>query len=304
MTNEERTKLVEVISEREILRPLSRLARLARKPIRTLPFYILATLGHIKPFLISFKTLWGTNMTCYLPEGNTFFYYGYCEANLTNFLLRYIKQDSVCIDVGAHVGFYSMLLSELVGPRGAVHSFEPTPWTFKLLEKNTTNLKNVTLNNKALSDTARTLSFADYGPGYGAYNTAHKDGAQLSSHTATTVKVASLPLDTYCRENNLVPDFIKIDSEGFEFEVLSGAEHLLDQVRPLISIEVAGGSAWAENSQQSFLLLMKKDYQPYEISTTGLLSVHKFLDSYKYDNLIFVPKEKVSLLNGLFLNHG
>ena len=134
MTNEERTKLIEVISQREILRPLSRLARLIRKPIRTLPFYVLAALGHIKPFLISFKTLWGTKMTCYLPEGNTFFYYGYCEANLTNFLLRYIKQDSVCIDVGAHVGFYSMLLSKLVGPRGAVHSFEPTP-LIEILEK-------------------------------------------------------------------------------------------------------------------------------------------------------------------------
>src|ERR1700733_10547488 len=111
MNKETKENLISTIVQREKLRPLGRLKRLSVDPVRAFPFYILAALGHIRPYPVTFKTLWNTDMRCYLPEGNTFYYYGYCEANLTNFFLRYVKSDAVCMDVGAHVGFYSMLFS-------------------------------------------------------------------------------------------------------------------------------------------------------------------------------------------------
>jgi hypothetical protein len=177
MINLNRQSLIATVLAHEALRPLSRVARLLRDPLHAFPYYLLATLSHIKPYRISFRTLWGTRMTCYLPEGNTFFYYGYCEANLTNFFIRYVEQGMTIIDVGAHVGIYSMLNSELVGQSGSVYSFEPTPWTFRILTENTKKLPNVTIYNQAISETKQTLTFADYGPGYGAYNSANKSGA-------------------------------------------------------------------------------------------------------------------------------
>ncbi len=297
MNNETRTALITTIVQNEALRPLSRLARLKRDPFGALPYYILAAISHVKPFKIRFRTLWNTSMTCYLPEGNTFYYYGYCEANLTNFYIRYVTGGMTVIDVGAHVGIYSMLSSELVGPAGHVYSFEPTPWTFRILTENTEKLANVTITNQAVSAEAKTLTFADYGPGYGAFNSAHEAGATGITRTPTMVEVGSISLDAFCKERKITPDIIKIDAEGFEPEVLRGSVQLLTNTsrpRPLVSIEVAGGSVWAETSREAFSLLSDYGYGPFEIADTGLLTPHIYLESYDYDNLLFIPTERIT----------
>jgi FkbM family methyltransferase len=296
MNETDRKLLINTILENETLRPLSRIERFKRDPLGTFPYYILAALSHIKPFRISFSTLWGTKMTCYLPEGNTFYYYGYCEANLTNFYLRTVTKGMTVIDVGAHVGIYSMLGSELVGETGHVYSFEPTPWTFRVLTQNTQKLNNVTIFNQAISETEQTLTFADYGPGYGAYNSANISGAQDITKIPKTTKVVSRSLDLFCKENDISPDIIKIDSEGYEYEVLLGSKNILtnnEAKRPLVTIEVAGGSVWAKNSHQAFNLLEKYGYKAYEINTDGTVNTHKFKETYTYDNLLFVPLEQI-----------
>lgn len=305
MNEIERKNLITTILNREEFRPLGRLSRLLKDPIRAFPYYILATISHINPFLITFSTLWNTKMTCYLPEGNTFYYYGFCEANVTNFLLRYLEEGMTFIDVGAHVGIYSMLGSELVGTTGQVHSFEPTPWTFELLKKNTSGLSNVTLNNLAIASTARTLTFADYGPGYGAYNSAHKDAAGSIGRTAQTKEIDSISLDDYCLNKDLKPDILKVDAEGFEFEVLLGSTSLLEKSptknRPLLLMEVANGDTWAENRTQSFTFLNERDYVPYEILNSGMLRVHELKETYQYENLLFIPEERITELSKLLI---
>lgn len=299
MTEELKQKLINTILKNESLRPLSRLARLMKDPLRAFPYYILATFSHLKPFPVHFKTLWDTEMTCFLPEGNTFYYYGYCEANLTNFFVRYIQTGMTVIDVGAHVGIYSMLSSQLVGKGGWVFSFEPTPWTFKILQENTKSLTNVSIFNQAISESSRDLIFSDYGPGYGAYNSANLSGAADLNKQPEKITVPSISLAQFCEEKLLHPDIIKIDSEGYEHEVLVGSLSILENYaikRPLVSIEVAGGTAWADNSHQAFTLLESLGYTPYEIQQNGLISKHIFKDTYTYDNLLFVPKERVSEL--------
>lgn len=295
MNNANRQSLIATVLANETLRPLSRLTRLGRDPLRAFPYYVLAALSRIKPYRISFKTLWGTRMTCYLPEGNTFYYYGYCEANLTNFFARYVQEGMIVIDVGAHVGIYSMLGSELVGATGHVYSFEPTPWTFRILTENTKNLSNVTIQNQAISETDQTLTFADYGPGYGAYNSANKSGAPDTTRQPTKITVTSVSLDAFCANKNITPDIIKIDSEGYEREVLMGSKGILTDTttkRPLVTIEVAGGATWAENSHQAFDLLTSYGYSPYEIHPNGTIASHTFKETYAYDNLLFIPVER------------
>jgi FkbM family methyltransferase len=306
MTESRKQEIIQTIIEREALRPLSRFSRLIKDPLRAAPFYVLAALGHIKPFPVSFRTFWGTSMRCYLPEGNTFYYYGYCEANLTNFLLRYARAGMTFVDVGAHIGFYTSLFAELGGTDGRVHSFEPTPWTYRLLSSNIIGLTNVTLNNKAVSDKAETLSFADYGAGYGAFNSAHPDGAPEMSRKPSMTSVQSITLDEYCAEKSARPDIVKIDAEGFEASVLRGMKGILDntgETRPIITVEVAGGDSWAKNRNEAFSLLADASYDAYEISVAGLLSKHALRNTYSYDNLVFVPREKLSeVLNFLATN--
>jgi FkbM family methyltransferase len=234
-------------------------------------------------------------MTASLPEGNTFYYYGYCEANLTNFFLRYLSDDMVLFDIGAHVGFYSMLGSALLSTDGQVHSFEPTPSTFATLTKNTSGLTNVTRHNVAMGSTVGTTTFSDYGPGYSAYNTATPGGGQGISRTPIMISIPVTTLDTVCRDTGLMPDVIKIDAEGFEPEILKGATSLLslqNPSRPLLTLEVAGGEEWAENRAEAFHILNSNHYLPYTITTDGYLVAHTLQAEYTYDNLLFVPAER------------
>ena len=295
MNREQREKIIQKIVEMEKLRPLGRGERLIKAPVRTFFYYILAAFSRVKPYKLRFRTLWGAKMTSYLPEGNTFYYYGYCEANLTNFLLRFLKKGNVVIDVGAHVGFYSMLASALVGEEGQVHSFEPTPWTFDLLMQNTNKLSNIVLNNNAASDRKDSIPFKDYGPGYGAYNTAHKNGSILNKK-AKTIIIKTIALDDYCEDKNIRPDFIKLDAEGHEYAILNGMNRLFEKTRPLVALEVVGSDEWADNRERSIEFLMDKKYKPYEMSLDGFISPHIIKKNYKYDNLLFVPEEKNIIL--------
>lgn len=300
MTPEQRKKILAIIAEREKLRPLARLPRLIRAPLRTLPYYVLAALSHLRPFPLSFKTLWGTTMTSYLPEGNTFYYYGYCEANVTSFFLRHLKEKMVIIDVGAHVGIYTMLAAELVGSSGEVHSFEPTPSTYRILEKNTSSLKQVKVNNLALSDKIGTVCFMDYGAGYSAYNTASTSGGQGLSKTAVGITVPTTTLNSYCIDKKLKPSLIKLDAEGFESAIIRGTTMLISKdsktQRPLIILEVAGGTEWDSNRKESFALLENESYSPYTLNADGTVTKHTYLNNYTYDNLLFVPPERMDEL--------
>lgn len=294
MTGTEKINLIEIITKREKLRPLSRIIRLLKDPLKAFPFYVLATISHIKPFKINFKTLWGTKMTSYLPEGNTFYYYGFCEANLTNFLIRFLKEEDVFIDVGAHIGFYSMLSSEIIGDKGKVYSFEPTPRTFNILKENCNNLKNVNLFNLALSNKNGPIRFFDYGPGYGAYNSGHTEGAALLDKKGEKIEVQTIIMDDFLQKNNINPTIIKLDAEGLEYKILQGMTKTfsLDK-RPLITLEVAGDEKWKNNYYDSIKYLLEKKYEVFEIQTDGTIDPHIIKETYEYDNLLFIPKEKI-----------
>jgi hypothetical protein len=148
----------------------------------------------------------------------------------------------------------------------------------------------------AVSENKRTLTFADYGPGYGAYNSAHDGGAPALKAKPSMTAVESVSLDNYCDKHAILPDVIKIDSEGFEFEVLQGMKQILikdaTKKRPVISIEVANDAEWANNRNQAFELLRGAKYICYQITPTGYLQDIAEETKYKYDNLICIPEER------------
>jgi len=304
MNDFKKKEIIKIITKREKLRSLNRIKRLVVDPIRALPFYFLAAASHIKPFEITFDTLWGTKMTSYLPEGNTFYYYGFCEANLTNFLLRFLKHSDTFVDVGAHIGFYSMLASEIVGENGKIYSFEPTPRTFKTLKENTKKLKNVHLFNIALSNKEGRIDFSDYGPGYGAYNSGHPNGAALLNKKPRKITVETKTLDSILKLENISPNIIKLDAEGLEYKILQGMSNTLSKTnRPIITLEVAGDRQWKNNYDNSIKLLLENDYKVFEINTVGLIKPHKIKQIYKYDNILFIPTEKTNALKYLYANN-
>lgn len=298
MIKSEREKLKAKILKRHELYKLqySRLKRLLKDPLRTFVFYVMAAFARIKPYKITAKTLWGDKMTYYLPEGQAILYYGFFEANLTNFLLNFLRSGDCFIDIGTHVGYYTLLASRLVGENGAVYGFEPTPRTFNTMRENVKNEKNVTVNNVAVFNEETEIEFVDYGPKNSAFNGFRKRTSEemnFLKNDDQIIKVKTVVLDNYCQAKNIRPTFIKIDAEGAENLILQGMKHVMMELRPLISIEVAGEDEWKENCRKSIETLLQNHYVAYECTLEGNLKKHTQQEKYLYDNLIFIPEEKV-----------
>lgn len=276
----------------------SRIKRILKAPFKTIPYFVMIYLAYKRPYKVNYKTLWGDKMSFYLPEGNAIYYYGFFEANLTNFLLNYIKEGDVVFDVGAHVGYYTMLNSSLVGETGQVHSFEPTPRTFETLKNNTSSKKNVTVNNNAVLDKETEIEFVDYGPKYSAFNSFQKRTSDEMSFLSKPekIKVKTVSLDKYCQEKNLTPNFIKIDAEGAEYLILGAMIDILKNKKPIVTIEVAGEEEWQENCTKSINFLQNNGYIAYEIDLNGYVKLHTQQDKYLYDNLLFAHPENMERL--------
>src|SRR3972149_5114440 len=73
-------------------------------------------------------------------------------------LRKHIKQGDIVLDIGANIGFYEKILSQLAGNTGKVHCFEPDPLNFTHLKKTTFPFKNITINNKAVGSETGTLT--------------------------------------------------------------------------------------------------------------------------------------------------
>jgi len=154
--------------------------------------------------------------------------------------LSIIRKGDVVVDVGANVGYFTLLFSDLVGPGGVVHAFEPLPSTFDLLSRNVRKFpahKNVILNCFALGEKdQRTTLFVpkeDHGQ---AALAQHRVGS-WTTNQIRAVNVEMMRLDRYAERLPKI-DFIKCDAEGAELLVLRGGESTLRRCGPKIFLEI------------------------------------------------------------------
>jgi FkbM family methyltransferase len=149
--------------------------------------------------------------------------YGDFEHHITEIVTRVVKEGDVAVDVGAQIGFFTLLLAKKVGPKGKVFGFEPDPDNFDLLKKNLTinAYNNVTLEQKACADqTGRGrlyLSKNDKGDGR-IYDNLKGYGS---------LEIETITLDDYFAVHQANIDFIKIDAQGAEKRILQGMTKLL-----------------------------------------------------------------------------
>ena len=281
----------------------SRIKRLIKEPFHVTPFFILQLLAYIKPFKVKYKTLWGDSMSFYLPEGGMIYQYGFFEANLTNFLIRFLKSGDTFLDIGAHVGTYTILASKLVGDSGKVYAFEPTPRTFNTLKKNSLIRENIHVYNNAILNEEKEIEFFDYGPKFSAFNTFKKredENISFRDHVQK-ISVKTIALDNFCKEKNINPNFIKIDAEGAEYLILNAMEEILKEIKPVISIEVSNTPELKENSNRSVENLYSKGYVGYVAASEGFLNKHIIGKEYAYENIIFVHETKLEEVKNLII---
>lgn len=162
---------------------------------------------------------------------------GTYEPEQTQLFRDRIAAGAIVFDVGAHVGYYTVLSAVLAGPNGRVFAFEPNPVNHGFLQRHVAlnRLHNVTIENAAVSDRNGTAAFA-FGTGSG---TGHLDADGALS-------VRTLRLDDFVREKDVRPGFIKIDVEGAELDVLHGAAETIESHHPVIFLSTHGTQVHGE----------------------------------------------------------
>jgi FkbM family methyltransferase len=204
------------------------------------------------------------------------YYWGYegYEVGVTRLLRRLLPSRRCVLDVGANVGYYTVLAAALA-PAAEVHAFEPWPLLFARLERNVrmNGFAHVRLNNTAAADRngSATLYLPAASPG-----DPHLSNASLLPGFTTqdaTLPVTATRLDTYCSGRAARPvDLIKIDAEGAELSVLRGMGDVLTRCRPDLVLEVLEG--YAEELDD---FVSNVGYRKFLITLDGLLEVERLV---------------------------
>jgi FkbM family methyltransferase len=201
-----------------------------------------------------------------------------------------VSQKHVVIDIGANIGFYTKILSHLVGPSGRVYSFEPISENYMILER--------VVRGGRLANVKTFLAAVDHHPGdhdmiipdksdfTGFYQArlAVNEDLGIRQH----VKVVSLD---QLWNDGILPcvDFIKCDAEGSELGILKGGIELLKKSHPSLLVEIQ-----RKTSAEVFDLLHMLGYRSYVLDG-GLAEIHQF-DS-KFWNYFFFYRMEVPRAN-------
>lgn len=144
--------------------------------------------------------------------------------------IKAVKNGDVIYDIGANVGFYTLLASTLIGENGKVFAFEPLPKNIGYLKKHIklNKCENVEIIEAAVSDKEGRVNFLENESG-----PAGKIGKEGS------LKVISVILDNLLEEKKILPpNVIKIDIEGAELEALKGMKKIFQKYRPAVFLAV------------------------------------------------------------------
>jgi len=183
----------------------------------------------------------------------------------TQIVKKIIHEGSTVIDMGANIGYYTLIFARLVGSEGKVFAFEPDPENFHILKKNLeiNNYQNVILEQKAVSNQSGKLRL-------------YLDNKNKGAHTifkpvdnAPSVEINAITLDDYFRNFKGKIDFIKMDIEGGEAEAVEGMSSILNKDDIIIMTEF-NPSVLKKIGKESLVcinLLKRYDFDIYHIDS-------------------------------------
>jgi FkbM family methyltransferase len=231
------------------------------------------------------------------------------EPEVSDLILRAVEPKDVVIDVGANIGYFTVMMGMLVGENGRVLSFEPGSNTLDRLKNNIkiNDLRNITLIEQPVTDTIGETSFyinSDNSGGNSIWNPGNMEANKLSRENPQLQTLQTTTIDDEIERLELPPPrLIKVDVEGAEQKVLKGAHRLLrSHSVPYIIAELheqglqeLGSSAAAFRKQMfdygydTFLLFMDGTFPK-------LLPPGVEITSNLFVNLLFSRLDDVALL--------
>ena len=177
-----------------------------------------------------------------LPQ-NLDYLYGSSEIPVQRALVEHLRPGRVFYDIGANMGFFSLIAARQVGASGSVHSFEPLTENAAHVRANAklNQFENIHVHDVAVGGASRMeeLHLTAWDGGIALGSSAIKTVAPLS-----TRKVRVVELDQFVQDRGLLPPaVVKIDVEGAELEVMQGMAETIARAKPIIVYEVDDGNS-------------------------------------------------------------
>ena len=187
------------------------------------------------------------------------FWLGTYESELQSVLMDLVKPGMVAYDVGANVGYFTLLLGKLVGPSGRVYAFEALPANVNRLKRNLAlnGLEAYAeIESVAVVNCSRSVEFM-----LGPSGRMGKVEGIFGRHTVDyreKITLEGISLDEFVSvEDHLAPDVIKMDIEGGEVLALPGMQNILTRFKPMVFLELHGEEA----AQVAWQLLTSHNYR-------------------------------------------
>ena len=202
--------------------------------------------------------------------GRKIYKYGLHEPMILDFISRCtnLQTKRLFMDVGANLGWYSLLLSRLGSSNIRIYSFEPDPCNFNLLQENLAlnGVENVQTFQQGLSDKPGQQILHLYGP-----NNLGMHSLSRSRKHRDSISVPLTTLDEFCQRHGLesaTVDLLKLDAEGHEGQILEGARKTLERVGSLI-LEFSPEFYDRNTAGRIIQLLTIAGLKPYLITNQG-----------------------------------
>ena len=262
---------------------------------------------HKRGKAVQVQTFFGQPMQIVLPAGTDIYLTGGkthdSEIRLSRLMGQRLKPGQEFVDIGAHLGFFSLWAAHLLGPEGRVWAFEASAATFDWLKINTASLPQIRCFHQALSDCTEVLSFYEFPVLYSEYNSLDvsqfEQEAWFAEFPPKKIEVQASTLDDLAAQHGFCPHFIKIDVEGAEAKVLAGMAKLLPRLPQghLIVMEYLAAERHNQGHRQALTWMREQGYACFVADAQGQLQAledmeaylrHQNLDS---ENLVFAKPE-------------
>jgi FkbM family methyltransferase len=150
-----------------------------------------------------------------------FTYKSFSEREKISFFKKNVKKGTVAVDIGANIGFYTVLLSKIVGEKGKVYSFEPDKTNFKYLKSITKGRKNVVINNLAVGPKTKNITLYSSNE----INVDHQTYDNGENRKKVSVKCVSL--DDFLKNERI--GVVKIDIQGYDYYAIKGMQKKIEK---------------------------------------------------------------------------
>lgn len=225
------------------------------------------------------------------------FWYGYYEKELSDLLKKLVNPNDVFVDVGANIGYFSLLVARYF-PSANVISFEPVTDLFKKMNENITlnSIENIITVNAAAGESNEERELFISGPD----NSGMSSFYEPENYLGYKEKVKVVSIDEWFEGSRLSRiDILKLDIEGSELAALKGMKKALQNFKPLLIVEInpATLSMFSLNPADIYDYLGQYGFKGFLILENSRLKQLNQIETGQTINVLFVHQEKIELLS-------